>query len=119
MADYSSRTTFMEEEEDAGEDGEMVDLLAHMMDDLFLHAKIKGSTQSRYLTLSEAKVEAMRRSELNQSHHLDSHFSCGMWDKLVEDIETYDENSNVIVVVQVNIEEAPSSEPTWNYFVHG
>ena len=40
-----------------------------------------------------------------------------LWERLLEDMERYDETKNVIVVVQVNGEDAGGNELVWNYLV--
>lgn len=56
-----NKNAFIQEEESTRKDSETFNLVAHMMEEVFLVAKIKGLTQVRYLTLSEAK--AMSRVE--------------------------------------------------------
>lgn len=106
-----NKSIFKEGEDNIGEEiGAAVDLGAHMMEKLFLVPEMKGLTQLKYLTLSEAKDEAMKRAEstCSGSEHLG--IFAGITKELVDDVERYDEKRRVIVLIHVNNEKLNGGE---------
>ena len=112
-----NKHTFEEAEGNTGGEMAAFDLGAHMMEQLFLVAEIKGLTQVRYLTLSEAKVEAIKRAKSPSGQFENLGVFPGITEKLVKDIEMYDEKRSVIVLVHLKM-EVRGGEPFLCWFVN-
>ena len=112
-----NKHTFEEAEGNTGGEMAAFDLGAHTMEQLFLVAEIKGLTQVRYLTLSEAKVEAIKRAKSPSGQFENLGVFPGITEKLVKDIEMYDEKRSVILLVHLKM-EVRGGEPFLCWFVN-
>ena len=101
-----------------GRDVAAPDSAVHMMEQLFSVAEIKGLTQVRYLTLSEAKAEALKTVTSRFLRLKYPGIFSGITEKLVKDIERYDEKRSVLVLVHLKIEEVRGGEPSFCWFIN-
>lgn len=96
----------LEENRDNMREGkEKFDLSRPLMEQLFFVAEIKGLTQLKYLTISEAKSEATKEASLALDPLANSTASFGSRRVLANCIEEYNEKIFVIVHVVVKVKE--------------
>ena len=115
---YRNKHASEEAEDTIRRDVTTFDSGAHMMEQLFSVAEIKGLTQVRYLTLSEAKAEAVKRVKSPSGQFEFLGIFSGITKKLVKDIERYDEKRSVIVLVHLKREEVKGGDSFLCWFVN-